>query len=203
MALQRNINEARMSPGSAPNFISAFPVYSMAIGERQSMGVPSGAAERRGATMTELDSIYSDRILELAANMPQAKRLARPDASATAHSKLCGSTVTIDLALDGGRIAAFGQTVKACLLGQASAAIVAERIIGSTVPEIHTVAAEMRRMLKEKGPPPSGRWSDLALLQPVRDYRARHASTLLVFDALEKALADIAVRDQAPLTAGE
>ena len=84
----------------------------------------------------------------------------------------------------------FGQSVKACLLGQAAASVMAREIIGSTPDELREVARQMRAMLREGGPPPDGRWSDLAVLEPVRNYRARQASTLLVFDAVERALAD-------------
>lgn len=154
--------------------------------------------------MAELNAIYNTRILELAADIPRGERLADPDATATAHSKLCGSTITVDLELDGERIAGFGQTVRACLLGQASASIVGREVVGSTVAEIRAVAQTMRAMLKEGGPPPGGRWADLALLEPVKDYKARHASTLLVFEAIEKALAEIeARRAAAPLAAAK
>lgn len=141
--------------------------------------------------MAELDAIYNPRFLELAAATPRSGRLVHADASATAHSKLCGSTVTVDIVVREGRIADFAQVVKACLLGQAAAAVVGREAVGSTPEEIRRVGAEMRRMLKEDGPPPNGRWSDLALLEPVRGYKARHASTLLVFDALERALAAV------------
>lgn len=138
--------------------------------------------------MADLDDIYNQKIFELAAAIPHATRLAKPDASARAHSKLCGSTIEIDLKLADGRISDFGQTVKACLLGQASAAIVGREIVGTTPAEFHAVATTMRKMLKEGGPPPEGRWSDLRLLQPVKDYPHRHASTLLVFEAIQRAL---------------
>lgn len=141
--------------------------------------------------MADLDDIYSNRIFEIAAAMPPARRLEHPDATASAHSKLCGSTITVDLSLAEGRIQDFAQDVKACLLGQASAAIVAREIVGTSPAEFHRVATAMRRMLKEKGPPPEGRWSDLSLLAPVRDYPHRQASTLLVFDAVERALATV------------
>lgn len=140
--------------------------------------------------MAELDAIYNPKFLELAAASARAGRLPRPDATATAHSKLCGSTITVDIVMRNGCIADYAQVVKACLLGQTTAAIVAREAVGSTAEEIRRVGAEMRRMLKEKGPPPGGRWADLALLEPVRDYKARQTSTLLAFDALEKALAD-------------
>ena len=140
--------------------------------------------------MTQLSEIYNQRILELSANIPLGERLPEPDATATAHSKLCGSTVTVDLKLDGDRVAAYGQTVKACLLGQAAASVMGQNIVGSRAIELRDVAATMRKMLKAAGPPPGGRWADLAVLEPVKDYKARHASTLLVFDAVEKALAE-------------
>ena len=138
-----------------------------------------------------INEIYNQRILELAANIPRIGRLSAPDATATAHSKLCGSTVVVDLKVQDGRVTDFAQTVKACLLGQASAAIMEHNIIGSSADELRQVGDEMRRMLKEGGRPPDGRWADLAVLEPVREVRARHASTLLVFDAVEKALSEI------------
>ncbi len=144
--------------------------------------------------MTQLSEIYNNRILELAANIAGAKRLADADATATAHSKLCGSTVTVDLKMDGDRVAAFGQTVKACLLGQAAAAVMGRNIVGTGAEELRTVGESMRKMLKQGGPPPDGRWADLAVLEPVKDYKARHASTLLVFDAVERALAAAAAK---------
>ncbi len=142
--------------------------------------------------MADLDEIYNTRILELAGAMTGNARLAAPDATASAHSKLCGSTIDIDLKMSAGRISDYGQTVKACLLGQAAASVVAREIVGTTPQEFHRVAAEMRAILKAGGSPPNGRWADLAVLGPVRNYKARHASTLLVFDAVEKALAALA-----------
>lgn len=138
--------------------------------------------------MTELSELYNERIIELAATIPPARRLERPDATASAHSKLCGSTITVHLALDDDTVTDYAQTVKACLLGQASAAIVAAHIVGSTVDEVRRVAGEMRRMLKENGPPPGGKWADLGVLQPVREVKGRHASTLLAFEAILRAL---------------
>lgn len=137
------------------------------------------------------NDIYSQRILELAASIPRTKRLASPGATATAHSKLCGSTVTVDLAMKGDVVTEYGQTVRACLLGQTSASVMGREIVGSSAAELRAVGAQMRKMLKEGGPVPSGRWADLAVLEPVRDYKARHASTLLVFDAVENAIAEI------------
>ena len=141
--------------------------------------------------MTQLSEIYNNRILELAANIAGAARLAHPDATATAHSKLCGSTVTVDLTLEGDRVSAFGQTVKACLLGQAAASIMGRQIVGSTPEEIRAAARAMRAMLKDNGPPPSGKWADLSVLEPVRDYKHRHDAVLIVFDAVDKAMTEI------------
>jgi len=151
--------------------------------------------------MAQLDDIYNLRILELAANIPRGERLERPDATASAHSKLCGSTVAIDLNVREGRIVDFGQTVKACLLGQASSAIVGREIVGTPADEFRAIAAAMRKMLKAGGPPPTGRWADLALLEPVKDYPHRQPSTLLVFDAVERALDEIAARTTTPASA--
>ena len=138
-----------------------------------------------------LNDVYNEKILELAANIPRSARLSAPDASASAHSKLCGSTVSIDLSMSGGVVTDFGQTVKACLLGQAASSVMARNVVGSTAQELREVGAAMRRMLKEDGPPPGGKWADLEVLQPVKDFRARHASVLLVFDAVEDAIAQI------------
>lgn len=140
--------------------------------------------------MTALSEIYNSKIMELAAAIPHGERIAAPDATATAHSKLCGSTITVDVDVEDGRVARFGQLVKACLLGQAAASVMGREIVGSTVDELKAVGTQMRRMLKEGGEPPDGRWADLAVLQPVKDHKARHASTLLVFDAVERALAE-------------
>ena len=150
--------------------------------------------------MADLDDVYNLKILELASDIPHSARLANPDATASARSKLCGSTIVVDVNAAGGRITDFGQDVKACLLGQASASIVGREIIDTTFEEFAEVGAVMRRMLKEGGPPPSGRWSDLALLQPVKDYAHRQASTLLVFDAVDRTLAEISSRSPAMAT---
>lgn len=144
--------------------------------------------------MAELDKIYNTRILELAAAIPRTRRLPNPDASASAQSKLCGSTVHVDIVMEGNVITDFGQSVKACLLGQTAASVVGREIVGTTAAELRAVASRMRAMLKENGPPPEGRWADLAVLEPVRDYHARHASTMLVFDAIERAIAEIETR---------
>ena len=141
-----------------------------------------------------LDDVYNRRILELAADIPRQGRLAAPDASVTAHSKLCGSTVTVDLILRDGVVADFAHDVKACALGQAASSIMARNVIGSTPDELRAVREQVRAMLKENGAPPQGKWADIAVLEPVRDYKARHASTLLTFDAVVDALGRIEAR---------
>ena len=152
--------------------------------------------------MSELEDIYSQKILELSANSTRNQRLNAPDATATAHSKLCGSTVTLDIAMAGDRITDYGQTVRACLLGQTSAAVVAAHVVGASAGEMREVGAKMRAMLKDNGPPPDGKWADLAALEPVREVKGRHASTLLVFDALERAMAEIEAKRKPKVAEG-
>jgi NifU-like protein involved in Fe-S cluster formation len=144
-----------------------------------------------------LNDIYNRRILELAGDIPRLGRLAQPDASATAHSKLCGSTVTVDVSMLDGKVSDFAHDVKACALGQASSSIMARNVIGATPEELRDVRDQVRRMLKENGAPPAGKWADVAVLEPVRDYKARHASTLLTFDAVVSALEKIEAGAQA------
>lgn len=144
-----------------------------------------------------LNEVYNRRILELAADIPRLGRLASPDATATAHSKLCGSTVTVDLAVKDGVVADFAHEVRACALGQASSSVMGALVVGSTPEELRAVREAMRRMLKENGAPPEGRWAELAVLEPVRDYKARHASTLLTFDAVVDALGQIEAKQAA------
>jgi len=138
-----------------------------------------------------IDDVYNTKILGFAGNIGRIGRLASADATATAHSKLCGSTVTIDLKMTDGVVTDFGHVVKACALGQASSSIMASHVVGATAEELRDVHETMRRMLKENGPPPAGRFGDLKYLEPVRDYRARHASTMLTFDAVVDAIGQI------------
>jgi SUF system NifU family Fe-S assembly protein len=139
-----------------------------------------------------LNDVYNRRILELAGGIPRLGRLDKPDATATAHSKLCGSTVTIDLKMDGDTVTDFAHEVKACALGQASSSIMAAHVVGSKADELRKLRETVRRMLKENGEAPrEGKWADIAVLEPVRDYKARHASTLLTFDAVVDAIGQI------------
>jgi len=143
-----------------------------------------------------LNDVYNKKIIELAGNIPRLGRLADPDASATAHSKLCGSTVKIDLKMDGGVVTDFAHDVKACALGQASSSIMARHVVGSNAAELRDLRETVRRMLKENGAPPQGKWAEIAVLEPVRDYKARHASTLLTFDAVVDAIGQIEAKGE-------
>lgn len=145
-----------------------------------------------------LNDVYNAKILDLAGNIPRLGRLDHPDASATAHSKLCGSTVTVDVKLADGAVTDFAHDVKACALGQASSSIMARHVVGSSPDELRALRETVRKMLKENGAPPSGKWADIALLEPVRDYKARHASTLLTFDAVVKAVDEIEAKRKEP-----
>jgi NifU-like protein involved in Fe-S cluster formation len=145
-----------------------------------------------------LNDIYNKKIIELAGNIPRLGRLPDPDASATAHSKLCGSTVKIDLKMDGPVVTDFAHDVKACALGQASSSIMASHVVGSTAAELRELRETVRKMLKEDGKPPEGKWADIALLEPVRDYKARHASTMLTFDAVVDAIGQIEAKAKQP-----
>ncbi len=138
-----------------------------------------------------LNDVYNAKILDLAAHIPRLGRLEAPDATATAHSKLCGSTVTVDVKMAGGAVTDFAHDVKACALGQASSSIMARHVIGATPDELRDLRETVRKMLKENGPPPTGKWADVGFLEPVRDYKARHASTLLTFDAVVKAVEEV------------
>ena len=138
-----------------------------------------------------LNDVYNTRILDLAGNIPRLGRLDSPDATATAHSKLCGSTVTVDLKMEGDTVADFAHEVKACALGQASSSLMAREIVGTRAEELRELRDAVRRMLKEKAELPDGRWQEFRVLEPVRDYKARHASTLLTFDAVVSALDEI------------
>lgn len=138
-----------------------------------------------------INEVYNKRIIELAGNIPRLGRLADAQATATAHSKLCGSTVTVDLKMDGDAVTDFAHEVKACALGQASSSIMARNIIGANAQELRNLRETVRKMLKENGAPPEGKWADIAVLEPVRDYKARHASTMLTFDAVVDAISQI------------
>ncbi len=149
----------------------------------------------------ELSDLYSQKILEIAANQPVPGRLAQPDASARRVSRLCGSTIEVDISVSDGTITGYGHSISACALGQTSAAIVARQVVGTPVGEFRRVRDQMTAMLKANGAPPDGKWADLAYLEPVREYPPRHTSTLLVFDAVVDALDRIEAGEAATATA--
>lgn len=138
-----------------------------------------------------IDDVYNAKILGFAGNIGRIGRLEAPDATATAHSKLCGSTVVVDIRMEGDVVSDFAHDVKACALGQASSSIMAQHVVGATAAELRSVRETMLKMLKENGAPPEGRFEDLKYLEPVRDYKARHASTMLTFDAVVDAISQI------------
>ncbi len=148
-----------------------------------------------------LDDIYNKRILSFAGSIPRLGRLDAPDATATAHSRLCGSTVTVDLNMNGDVVTDFAHEVKACALGQASSSIMAHHVVGADADMLRGVRETMLKMLKEDGPPPGGRFEDLKFLEPVRDYKARHASTMLTFDAVVDAIEQIEARRESEASA--
>jgi NifU-like protein involved in Fe-S cluster formation len=136
----------------------------------------------------DLSDLCSEKILQIAGNQPIPGRLPDADASARRVSRVCGSTIEVDITVEDGVITGYGHEISACALGQTSAAIVATHIVGTPVEEFRALRGQMTAMLKEDGPPPSGKWDDLRYLEPVREYRPRHTSTLLVFDAVADAL---------------
>ena len=135
-----------------------------------------------------IDDLYSARILKLVAEIPHAGRLAAPDASSEKVAKLCGSRIIVDVAVKDGKVSDFAQEVRACALGQASAAVLGAHVIGAGLDEIEMARNALRDMLKAGGPPPEGRFAELAVLETVKDYPARHASTLLAFEAAAEAV---------------
>lgn len=141
---------------------------------------------------TDLIKLYSGKILELAADIPHHARLDAPDASVKKRSPLCGSTVTVDVTLENGKVAAYGQYVKACALGQAAASVVGAAIIGTTPEQITRARDELRVMLKEDGPTPSAPFDGLEVLRPAVAFKNRHASILLTLEAATDAVTQLA-----------
>ena len=145
---------------------------------------------------TDLIKLYSGRILALAANMPHTGRLTAPQATARKRSPLCGSMVTVDLSMQDGRVSDFGQDVKACALGQAAASVVGSGIIGRTIDEVSAARAQLVEMLGNDGPAPDAPFHELEALLPAREFKNRHASILLAFDAALEAANQIAQSEQ-------
>ncbi len=143
------------------------------------------------ADAADLISLYSKRILALASDIPHAERLTDPQGSAMKRSPLCGSTVTVDVRMDRNRVAEYGQDVKACALGQASAAILAEKVVGASRSDLIDGRDALRAMLKQGAEAPEGMWSALEVLTPAKDYKNRHASILLVWEGVIEAIDNI------------
>ena len=146
--------------------------------------------ERQVSDTADLVKLYSNRILALTADMPLTDRLDNPDATVKKRAPLCGSTVTVDIKMRDGVITNYGQDVKACALGQASAAIMGGTVIGRNAEEIAKARDELRAMLKDEGPVPAPPFDGLEVLIPAREYKNRHASIMLVFDAVAEAIAE-------------
>ena len=143
----------------------------------------------------DLIKLYSGRILELAASLPAPAPLDGPDGTAKVRSPLCGSTVTVEVGLNAeGRIARYSQDVKACALGQASAAVSGAAMVGRTRAEVAAARDQLRAMLKAGGPVPDAPFDGLEVLRPAVDFRNRHASILLALDATVQAM-DAAMAD--------
>lgn len=155
----------------------------------------SDGPERRSGRPVGIAELYNMRLLRLATAIPCTARLDAPDAVATLHSPLCGSRITVEIALNGGRVTGYGQEVRACLVGQAAASILGSLIVGLTVAEFRQGYALFHAMLRDRTPPPAGLWSPLEALSPVADVPVRHRSALLPFDAVEAALALVAGLD--------
>ena len=138
----------------------------------------------------EIDMIklYSERILALAADMPRTMRIATPDGTAKKRSPLCGSTVTVDIMMADGKVSDYAQDVKACALGQAAASVIGNAIVGLTPDQIQNGRDQLQAMLKTDGPVPAAPFDGLDVLEPAKDYKNRHASILLAFDATLEAI---------------
>ena len=144
-----------------------------------------------------LDSVYNSKIIEYAGNIENIGELADADAKARVHSKLCGSTVDVSLKMKGNIVSEFAHKVKACALGQAASSIMASVIVGSSADELRELQKTVYAMLKEEGPHPVGKFEEFKFLEPVKEYKARHASTLLTFDAVVNCLDQIEAQSQA------
>lgn len=136
----------------------------------------------------DLIKLYSKRILALAADMPLTDPLDAPDVTVKRRAPLCGSTVTVSLTVSDGCISGYSQDVKACALGQASAALMATHVLGRNRTEIEAGRDALRAFLAGDGTGPAAPWAGYDVLTPARDYRNRHASILLAFEATAEAM---------------
>lgn len=138
-----------------------------------------------------VNELYNNAILTLAGNIGRTGRLDDPDATVFLDSPLCGSRITVDIKMQDGRVSDYGAEVKACALGQAASAIMAKHVVGQTAAQMRQVAGAMRAMLKNHAAPPKGEWGELQVLLPVADYKARHGSVMLPFEAVVRAIDEI------------
>ena len=138
-----------------------------------------------------VNELYNKTIQSLAGNIERTGRLQDPDATVFLDSPLCGSRITVDIKMQGDTVSDYGAEVKACALGQAASAIMAKHVVGQTAGRLRRLAEEMRAMLKQHAAPPGGEWSELEALQPVADYKARHGSVMLPFEAVVRAIDEI------------
>jgi NifU-like protein involved in Fe-S cluster formation len=143
-------------------------------------------------------ALYNQRILQLAASIPRTGKLDSPDVTVTARSRLCGSRITVQRKLAGDQVADYAQELRACVIGQAVASVVGRVIVGLPLAQIHVGAATLRALLQEKVIPATPPWAALEPFLPVADVPSRHGSALLPFDALERALEEIARQDGGP-----
>jgi NifU-like protein involved in Fe-S cluster formation len=148
-----------------------------------------------------MDDIYNTKILEFAGNISRAGTLPDADATSEKHSKLCGSKVRVYLKVRDGTVTEFAHEVRACALGQASSSVMARQVVGATAAEIRQARQDMLAMLTAGGEGPSGRFEDMRYLKPVKDYKARHASTMLTFDAVVDSLDQIEAKTSQTVSA--
>ncbi|WP_377298753.1 iron-sulfur cluster assembly scaffold protein [Rhizobium sp. SGZ-381] len=144
-----------------------------------------------------MDDIYNSRILELAGNIERTGAMDDADATSEKHSKLCGSKVRVFVKMKDGVIDDFSHQVRACALGQASSSVMARHVVGASARDVRAARDAMLSMLKEGGEGPEGRFEEMRILKPVKDYKARHASTMLTFDAVVDCLDQIEAKTQA------
>ncbi|NNU16951.1 iron-sulfur cluster assembly scaffold protein [Parvularcula sp. ZS-1/3] len=144
-----------------------------------------------------MDELYSNLLLEAAGSLPAARSLDAPSGQGRRTSKVCGSEVEVDLLLADGRVVDHALRVKACALGQASTSLLSQALNGASQEELRALKPVMEKMLREGGPAPEGRFAALEALTPIRDYPARHASTLLIFGAVVDALDEAAAKNAA------
>ena len=133
---------------------------------------------------SDLVNLYSGRILALAADIPHLGRLAAPTGTARKRSPLCGSTVTVDVVMQAGRVVGFGQDVKACALGQAAASVLGGAVIGRSLVELDLARMQLHAMLKDAAAVPDAPFDGFEVLIPARDFKNRHASIMLAIEAV-------------------